>query len=83
MQATPILHDTVDENADSLVALTRRFELGIADPDPLGVFGFAFATFLANLSTLGVYSFNATWPQHHVVSWWSRRVDRRHTRLQT
>ena len=38
-----------------------NLELLIADPDPLGVFGFAFATFLANLSTLGVYSFNAMW----------------------
>lgn len=37
------------------------FKLLIADPDPLGVFGFAFATFLANLSALGVYSFNAMW----------------------
>ena len=27
----------------------------------MGIFGFAFATFLANLNTLGVYSFNAMW----------------------
>ncbi len=38
-----------------------NFELQIADPDPMGVFGFAFATFLANLSALGVYPFNAMW----------------------
>lgn len=44
-----------------LAALSTRLELVIADPDPLGVFGFAFATFLANLSTLGVYQFNAMW----------------------
>lgn len=38
-----------------------NFELQIADPDPMGVFGFAFATFLANLSVIGVYSFNGMW----------------------
>ena len=61
MQATSLLRDRVDENVNPLAALTSRFELIIADPDPLGVFGFAFATLLANLSVLGVYSFNAMW----------------------
>jgi succinate-acetate transporter protein len=61
MQSTPILQERIDENTSSLKSLTARFESVIADPDPLGVFGFAFATFLANLSTLGVYSFNAMW----------------------
>lgn len=46
-----------------IVSTSRRldFELVIADPDPLGVFGFAFATFLANLSALGVFAFNSMW----------------------
>jgi len=43
------------------VARRVDFELVIADPDPLGVFGFAFATFLANLSALGIFAFNAMW----------------------
>ena len=61
MQATQILEANVETKSNKLAALTGRFELVIADPDPLGIFGFAFATFLANLSTLGVYSFNAMW----------------------
>ena len=61
MPATQISEAIVETKFNSLAALTRRFEVVIADPDPLGIFGFAFATFLANLSTLGVYSFNAMW----------------------
>ena len=61
MQASTILQKNFEEDTKPLAALTSRFGLVIADPDPLGIFGFAFATFLANLSTLGVFSFNAMW----------------------
>jgi uncharacterized protein len=61
METTRIPQVRVEMKTNPLTALSARLELVVADPDPLGVFGFAFATFLANLSTLGVYSFNATW----------------------
>jgi succinate-acetate transporter protein len=37
--------------------MTREFKMDmvIANPDPLGLFGFAFATFLGNAATLGLY----------------------------
>jgi succinate-acetate transporter protein len=31
-----------------------KMEMVIANPDPLGLFGFAFATFLGNAATLGL-----------------------------
>jgi len=43
------------------VATPLHIEEVVADPDPLGTFGFAFATFLANLSALGFFTFNAMW----------------------
>jgi len=61
METTRIPSIAVDVKTTPLAALSARLELAVADPDPLGVFGFAFATFLANLSTLGVYNFNAMW----------------------
>lgn len=61
MQLAQISEANVEMKSNRLAALAGRFEMVIADPDPLGIFGFAFATFLANLSTLGVYSFNAMW----------------------
>jgi succinate-acetate transporter protein len=44
----------VTENTPPL----REFKMDmiIANPDPLGLFGFAFATFLGNAATLGLYS---------------------------
>jgi uncharacterized protein len=33
-----------------------KMEMVIANPDPLGLFGFAFATFLGNAATLGLYA---------------------------
>ena len=61
MQASTILQNNFEEDTNRWRHSPRVFGLVIADPDPLGVFGFAFATFLANLSALGVYSFNAMW----------------------
>jgi len=61
METTQIPQVSVEMKTKPLAALSARLELVVADADPLGVFGFAFATFLANLSTLGVYSFNAMW----------------------
>lgn len=61
MQVTAIPTTTTEKSASELGGISSHFEFVIADPDPLGVFGFAFATFLANLSTLGVYPFNAMW----------------------
>ena len=49
------------KNPVALNAPGMNFEMVCADPDPLGVFGFAFATFLANLSALGFFAFNAMW----------------------
>lgn len=63
MEAARTLKQPVEAKAPRVVHTERKihFELVVADPDPLGVFGFAFATFLANLSAIGVYSFNAMW----------------------
>ena len=64
MTVTITPQDGAETRTSPLAVTTGRivdFEIVIADPDPLGVFGFAFATFLANLSALGVYSFNAMW----------------------
>jgi succinate-acetate transporter protein len=34
----------------------KRMDMVIANPDPLGLFGFGFATFIGNAATLGLYS---------------------------
>jgi uncharacterized protein len=58
MEATHTPQTTIKTNTNFLAAAP----IGrIADPDPLGLFGFAFATLLANVGALGVYSFNAMW----------------------
>jgi uncharacterized protein len=44
----------VTENAPSM--REYRVDSVIANPDPLGLFGFAFATFLGNAATLGLYT---------------------------
>jgi hypothetical protein len=41
MQAVRIPQTSVEAKTNPLAALTGRFELVIADPDPLGIFGFA------------------------------------------
>jgi uncharacterized protein len=40
---------------DARVMREYKMEMVIANPDPLGLFGFAFATFLGNAATLGFY----------------------------
>jgi uncharacterized protein len=40
---------------DARVMREYKMDMVIANPDPLGLFGFAFATFLGNAATLGLY----------------------------
>lgn len=61
MHVTPLPLANAEKSTKPWAGLTSQLELVVADPDPLGIFGFAFATFLANLSTLGLYSFNGMW----------------------